>query len=79
MAAHSLTRLWYRVTFPAQLLALGLPLSRIRVTVKRAWLGRVWVTRSERSNESDSRLNEGGQEYHYEDDNLRPQRDVLKQ
>ena len=67
-----------RIAFTAQPLTQNQLLRGIKVTIKRAWAG-VWVTWKELSYESYGRLNEGGQEYHHEDHNLRPQRDVLKQ
>ncbi len=62
----------------AQLLAQDLSLLGITGTIKRAWVGRTWTARNERSYEGFDRLNEGGQEQHGENHHLRPQRDVRK-
>jgi hypothetical protein len=72
-------RSWRRIAFTAQLLALDLWMLGSKGTIKRAWMGRAWVARNERSYEGFDHLNEGRQEHHDEDHNLRPQREVLEQ
>ena len=70
---------WRRIAFTAQLLAQNQLLPGITVTIKRARMGRVWVTRNERSYERFDRLNEGRQEQHDENHNLRPYWEVREQ
>jgi hypothetical protein len=70
-------RSWHRITFPAQLLAQDR--LAVGIMIKRAWTGKGLAARSKRSDEGFNRLNEGRQEQHDENDNLRPQREVREQ